>query len=188
MNLEGIGIKMHKRGVELIDDSLRTHVPNIYAIGDVTGRIQLAHVASAEAILAVTNIVRGQDKKFDYKAVPNCVYTVPEVSSVGLTESEAKTQGYDVTVGKFAFRPLGKAMAIVEQDGFVKIVAEKKYGEVLGVHMIGAHVTDMIAAGVTALKLEATLEVMCDTIHAHPTMSEAILEAYEDAAGHAIHK
>lgn len=188
MNLDGIGIKMHKRGVELLDDSLRTHVPNIYAIGDVTGRIQLAHVASAEAILAVTNIIRNQDRKFDYKAVPNCVYTVPEVASVGLTESEARTQGYDVTVGKFAFRPLGKAMAIAEQDGFVKIVAERKYGEVLGVHMLGAHVTDMIAAGVTALKLEATLEVMCDTIHAHPTMSEAMLEAYEDAAGHAIHK
>jgi len=188
MDLEKIGVKLHKRGVELMDDTLMTHVPNIYAIGDVTGRIQLAHVASAEAICAVTNMVKGTSKKFDYKAVPNCVYTVPEVASVGMTQSEAETAGYEVTIGKFAFRPLGKAMAIAEQDGFVKVVAEKKYGEVLGVHMIGAHVTDMIAAAVVALKLEATLDYMCDTIHAHPTMAEAMLEAYEDAAGHAIHK
>ncbi len=188
MNLESIGVKLHKRGVEVVDDSLRTHVPNIFAIGDVTGRIQLAHVASAEAVHAVANIMTNGNKQFDYKAVPNAVYTSPEVASVGLTESEARTKGYDVTVGKFAFRPLGKAMAIAEQDGFVKVVAEKKYGEVLGVHMIGAHVTDMINAAVVAIKLEATLEVMAETIHAHPTMSEAFLEAYEDALGHAIHK
>ena len=154
----------------------------------MTGRIQLAHVASAEAICAVTNIVQGSEKVFDYKAVPNCVYTVPEVASVGLTQSEAETQGYEVSVGKFNFRPLGKAMAIVEQDGFVKVVVDKKYGELLGVHMIGAHVTDMIAAGVAAIKLESTVDYMADTIHAHPTMAEAMLEAYEDALGHAIHK
>lgn len=188
MNLEKIGIKLHKRGVEVADDTLQTHVPNIYAIGDVIGRIQLAHVASAEAICAVTNILSGKGKKFDYKAVPNCVYTHPEVSSVGLTQSQAESQGFEVSVGKFAFRPLGKAMATAEQDGFVKVVVDKKYGEILGVHMIGAHVTDMIAAGVVALKLEATLDYMVDTIHAHPTMSEAMLEAYEDAGGHAIHK
>jgi len=188
MNLEGIGVKLHRRGVELVDDSLKTHVPNIYAIGDVTGRIQLAHVASAEAILAVTNILRGENRQFDYKAVPNCVYTVPEVSSVGLTESEALAKGYEISVGKFAFRSLGKAMATNSPDGFVKVVVDKKYGELLGVHMIGAHVTDIISAGVMAIKLEATLDYLTDTIHAHPTMSEAMLEAYEDAAGHAIHK
>lgn len=188
MNLEGIGVQMHRRGVQVADDSLQTHVPSIYAIGDVTGRIQLAHVASAEGIHAVQNIVRGERKQFDYKVVPNAVYTAPEVASVGLTEGEAKEKGYDVQVGKFAFRPLGKAMASGEQDGFVKIVAEKKYGEVLGVHMIGAHVTDMIHEGVAALKLEATLDVMVDTIHAHPTMAEAVMEAFHDAAGHAIHK
>lgn len=188
MNLEKIGVKLHKRGVELVDNTLKTHVGNIYAIGDVTGRIQLAHVASAEAICAVTNIIKGGDRLFDYKAVPNCVYTVPEVASVGLTQSEAETQGYEVSVGRFNFRPLGKAMAIAEQDGFVKVVVDKKYGELLGVHMIGAHVTDMIAAGVAAIKLEATIDYMADTIHAHPTMAEAMLEAYEDALGHAIHK
>lgn len=188
MNLEKIGVKLHRRGVELADDTMKTHVQNIYAIGDVTGRIQLAHVASHEGIRAVTNALRSENVKVDYKAVPNCVYTSPEVSSVGLTQSEAESAGYDVTVGKFNFRPLGKAMATTEQDGFVKVVCDKKYGEVLGVHMIGAHVTDMIHEGVVALKLEATLDYMVDTIHAHPTMSEAVLEAFEDAAGHAIHK
>ncbi|HEY3780779.1 MAG TPA: dihydrolipoyl dehydrogenase [Fimbriimonadaceae bacterium] len=188
MNLEKIGVKLHRRGVELLDDTLKTHVPNIYAIGDVTGRIQLAHVASMEGIFAVTNIVKNEERKMDYKAVPNCVYTIPEVSSVGLTESEAQAQGYDVVVGKAAFRPFGKPMAIGEQDGFVKIVSEKKYGEVLGVHMIGPHVTEMIAAGVAAIKLEATIDIMAETIHAHPTLSEVMLEAYEDATGHAIHK
>lgn len=188
MNLEKVGVKLHRRGVEVVDDTLKTHVPNIYAIGDVTGRIQLAHVASMEGIFAVTNAFRGEERKMDYKAVPNCVYTIPEVASVGLTQSEAEAQGYDVTIGKAAFRPFGKPMAIGEQDGFVKIVAEKKYGEVLGVHMIGPHVTDMIAAGVAAIKLEATVDIMAETIHAHPTLSEVMLEAYEDAAGHAIHK
>lgn len=190
MNLDKVGVKLHKRGVELKDDTFQTHAPSIYAIGDVTGRIQLAHVASAEAICAVTNIVRGQNKMFDYKAVPNCVYTVPEVSSVGMTESEAKTKygAENITVGKFNFRPLGKAMAIAEQDGFVKVVAERKYGEILGVHMIGPHVTDMIATATTAIKHEATLESMAETIHAHPTLAEAFLEAWEDAMGHAIHK
>ena len=188
MNLEKVGVKMHRRGVEVIDDTLRTHVPNIYAIGDVTGRIQLAHVASHEGIRAVTNALKGENRPVDYKAVPNCVYTVPEVASVGMSQSEAEAKGYEVKVGKFNFRPLGKAMATTEQDGFVKVVCDKKYGEVLGVHMLGAHVTDMIHEGVVAIKLEATLDYMVDTIHAHPTMSEAVLEAFEDAEGHAIHK
>ncbi|MER3495396.1 MAG: dihydrolipoyl dehydrogenase [Armatimonadota bacterium] len=192
LGLEEIGVQMHRRGIQVVDDTMRTHVDNIYAIGDVTGRIQLAHVASHEGIVAATNIVNGgQDGKpklADYKAVPNCVYTSPEVASVGLTEAQAREQGYDVKIGKFAFRPLGKPMATGEQEGFVKVVAESKYGEVLGVHMIGAHVTDMIHEAVAAIKLEATLDVMVDTIHAHPTMSEAVLEAFEDAQGHAIHK
>jgi len=188
MNLEKIGVQLHKRGVTVVDDTLKTHVPNIYAIGDVTGRIQLAHVASHEGIVAVTNAITGSEKKADYKVIPNCVYTVPEVASVGLSEAEAKEKGYDVRTGKFAFRPLGKPMALAEQDGFVKVVVDQKYGEVLGVHMIGAHVTDMIHEGVVAIKLEATVDYMVDSIHAHPTMSEAVLEAFEDAQGHAIHK
>lgn len=188
MNLEKIGLKLQRGAVQIVDDSLKTHVPNIYAIGDVTGRIQLAHVASAEGICAAQNIVNGESKLMDYKSVPNCVYTVPEVAMVGLSQSQAEAQGYEVQIGKFSFRPLGKAMATGEQDGFVKIVVDKKYGEVLGLHMIGPHVTDMIHEGVIAIKLEATLESIVDAIHAHPTMSEATMEAIHDAAGHAIHK
>jgi dihydrolipoamide dehydrogenase len=188
MNLEAVGVKLHKRGVEVVDDSLQTHCPNIWAIGDVTGRIQLAHVASHEGTIVAHNIVHNDKRQVEYKAVPNCVYTIPEVASVGLTEQEAKDKGYDVTVGKANFRIFGKAMAIGEVDGFVKVIGEKKYGELLGVHMIGPHVTDMIAAGVAALRLESTVEFMAETIHAHPTLAEAMLEAYEDAMGHAIHK
>ncbi len=188
MNLEKIGVKLHKRGVEVVDNTLRTHVPNIYAIGDVTGRIQLAHVASAEGNLAVANIVKGESHEMDYKAVPNCVYTNPEVASVGMTEAEAKEKGYELVIGKANFRIFGKAMAIGEQDGFVKVIGDKKYGEILGVHMIGPHVTDMIAAAVASIRLESTVEFMAETIHAHPTLAEAMLEAYEDAMGQAIHK
>jgi dihydrolipoamide dehydrogenase len=188
MNLDKIGVQLHRRGVQVVDDSLKTHVDNIYAIGDVTGRIQLAHVAEHEGLVAATNIVKGEGHHMHYNAVPNCVYTYPEVSSVGMTEGEAKEKGYDVVVGKAFFRPFGKAMATLEQEGFVKVIAEKKYGEVLGVHMIGAHVTDMIHEAVIALTHEATLESMNESIHAHPTMSEAIAEAFEDAAGLAIHK
>jgi dihydrolipoamide dehydrogenase len=188
MNLEKIGVKLHRRGVEVVDDTLVTHVPNIWAIGDVRGYIQLAHVASMEGTVVAANAVLNQQNKMDFKAVPNCVYTVPEVSSVGLTQGEAEAKGYDVVVGKANFRIFAKAMAIGEIDGFVKVVAEKKYGEVLGVHMIGPHVTDMIAAGVAAIRLEATMDFMAETIHAHPTLAEAMLEAYEDATGYAIHK
>lgn len=188
MGLEEIGIKLHKRGVEVIDDTLQTHVPHIYAIGDVTGRIQLAHVASHEGTIAVANILRGERRKVDYKAVPNVVYTTPEVASVGLTEAQAKEQGYDVVVGKANFRIFAKAMALNETEGFVKVVGERKYGELLGVHLIGPHVSDLIHEAVVAIKLEATIESMADTIHAHPTLAEAMLEAYEDALGHAIHK
>jgi dihydrolipoamide dehydrogenase len=188
MNLEQIGVKLYRRGVEIIDESLQTHVPHIYAIGDVTGRIQLAHVAQQEGLLAVHNIVTGEKKKFDSRFVPNAVYTHPEVSSVGLTESEAKTKGYDVMVGRSKFAIFAKAMAENETEGFVKVVADRKYGEILGVHMIGAHVTDLIHECVVALVHEATLESIQTVIHAHPTFAEAVIEAYEDAAGHAIHK
>lgn len=187
LGLEKLGVKLHQKGVQ-VDEFMRTSVPHIYAIGDVTGQIQLAHVASYEGSIAAENAAKGDHRKADYRAIPNCIYTVPEVASVGLTEQEAKDKGFDVMTGKFAFRPLGKAMAAGTQDGFVKVVAEKKYGELLGVHVIGAHATDLIAQAVVAIKLEATVDVMVDTIHAHPTMTEAFLEAYEDTHGMAIHK
>jgi dihydrolipoamide dehydrogenase len=188
MNLEKVGVKMHKRGIEVANDMMQTHTPNIYAVGDVIGKIQLAHVASMEGVVAAENAIKGEGKLMDYKAVPNCVYTVPEIASVGLSEGEAKAQGFDVVTGKFNFRSNGKAMAAAEQEGFVKVVAEKKYGEVLGMCIIGAHATDLIHEGVAAIKLEATLDYMVDTIHAHPTMAEVILEAFESAAhGKSIH-
>jgi dihydrolipoamide dehydrogenase len=167
---------------------MRTHAPNIYAVGDVIGKIQLAHVASMEGIVAAHNAALGESKLMDYKAVPNCVYTIPEVASVGLSQREAEAAGYEVTTGKYQFRANGKAMAIGEQDGFAKVVAEKKYGEVLGVHIVGPHATDLIHEGVAAIKLEATLDYMTDMIHAHPTLAEPLLEAYEQAAhGKSVH-
>lgn len=187
MGLEKLGVKLHKRGVEVKDDTLVTHVDNIYAVGDVTGRIQLAHTAMAEGKVVASNIVQGTKHKVDYKTNPNAVYTSPEVASVGLTEKQAKEQGLAIKVGKYAFRGLGKAIAVGEQEGFVKVIVDEKYGEVLGVHMIGAHVTDMIHEAVVAIKLEATLEYMVETIHAHPTLAEAVLEAFEVAEGNAIH-
>ncbi|GIV02217.1 MAG: dihydrolipoyl dehydrogenase [Fimbriimonadales bacterium] len=188
MNLDAVGVKQHKRGIEVVNNRMQTHADNIYAVGDVIGKIQLAHVASAEGIVAAHNAVLGDGKEMDYKAVPNCVYTVPEVASVGKTEGEARAEGYEVVTGKFQFRPNGKAMAANEQEGFVKVVAEKKYGEVLGVHIISAHATDLIHEGVAAIKLEATLEYMTDMIHAHPTLAEVLKEAFEVAEfGKSVH-
>jgi dihydrolipoamide dehydrogenase len=189
MNLEGIGVKLQRGAVQIVDDSLKTHVPNIYAIGDVTGRIQLAHVAQQEGLTAVNNILKPESPKMvDYRYVPNVVYTAPEVASVGMTESKARSEGYDVVIGRSRFGIFAKAMASNETEGFVKVVAEKKYGQILGLHMIGGHVGDTIHEAVTALVHEATLESMETVIHAHPTMAEAIIEAFEDAMGHAIHK
>ena len=189
MNLEAIGIKLQRGSVQIVDNTLKTHVPNIWAIGDVTGRIQLAHVAQQEGLTAVNNILKPESPKMvDYRFVPSVVYTVPEVASVGMTESKAKSEGYDVVVGRSKFGIFAKAMATNETEGFVKVVAEKKYGEILGLHMIGGHVGDTVHEAVTALVHEATLESMETVIHAHPTMAEAIIEAFEDAMGHAIHK
>lgn len=188
MNVEKAGVKLHKKGVEVANDMMQTHTPNIYAVGDVIAKIQLAHVASMEGVVAATNAVKGPGKTMDYRAVPNCVYTVPEVASVGLTEAEAKAQGFDVCTGKYRFMANGKAMANAETEGFAKVVAERKYGEVLGVHIIGPHATDLIHEGVAAIKLEATLDYMTDMIHAHPTLAEPLLEAFESAAhGKSIH-
>lgn len=186
LGLEAVGVKVQKPGIE-VDEYLRTSVPNIYAIGDVTGKMMLAHLGSHQGIVAVENAM-GHQVKMDYRAVPAPIYTVPEVAWVGLTEEEARAQNYDVMTGKFPFRPLGRAMAINEQEGMVKVVAERKYGELLGVHIVGAHATEMIHEGVLAIKLESTIEELMTAIHAHPTLSEAIGEAALDVKGEAIHK
>lgn len=186
VGVEAVGVQTTKRGIE-VNDYLQTSVPNIYAIGDVTGKMMLAHLASHQGIVAAENAM-GHEVKMDYRAVPSPIYTVPEVAWVGLTEEQAREQGYDVVTGRFPFRPLGRAMALNEQEGLVKVVSERKYGELLGVHIVGPYATEMIHEGVIAIKLESTVEELMTNIHAHPTLSEAIGEAALDVKGEAIHK
>jgi dihydrolipoamide dehydrogenase len=186
IGLEEVGVKVSRKGIE-VNDRMQTSVPGIYAIGDVTGKFLLAHVASHQGVIAAENAM-GHDAKMDYRAVPAPVFTEPEFSTVGMTEKEAREAGYDVVVGKFPFRPLGKAMAIAQQEGLVKVVSERKYGEILGIHIMGPHASDLIHEAVTAIKLEATVDELMTMIHAHPTLAEAILEASLDVKGEAIHK
>jgi len=186
LGLEAAGVTLEKGRIP-VDDFLRTNVPSIYAIGDVTGKLLLAHLASHQGVAAAENAM-GHEVKMDYRAVPSPVFTEPELATVGMSEKEAREAGYDVVTGKFPFRPLGKAMAINQQEGLVKVVAERKYGEVLGVHIVGPHASDLIHEGVMAIKLESTVEELMTMIHAHPTLAEAILEASLDVKGEAIHK
>jgi len=186
LGLDKVGVRLMHTGVE-VNEYLQTSVPNIYAIGDVTGKQLLAHLASHMGIVAAENAM-GHPVKMDYRAVPAPIFTVPEVASVGLTEEAARAQGYDVMTGRFPFRPLGRAMAMNEQEGMVKVVAERKYGELLGVHIVGPHATELIHEGVMAIKLESTVEELMTAIHAHPTLAEAVGEAALDVKGEAIHK
>lgn len=184
LNLEAAGLKTERKIA--VNERMETVVPGIYAVGDVTQRIQLAHVASAEGIVAATNAMGGDDW-MDYRAVPSCIYTSPEVASVGLTEEQAIEKGYSVKVGRFQLRTLGKALAMGEREGMAKVVADTKYGEILGVHIIGPHATDMIGEPTTAIQMEALVDSLTKTIHPHPTLLEGLLEAYEDVHGKAIH-
>ena len=158
---------------------MRTNVPGVYAIGDVLPTPALAHLASAEGVVAVEHMAGKETRPINYDQVPGCTYCSPEIGSIGLTEAKAKERGYDVVVGKFPFSAIGKARILNQASGFVKIVAEKKYDEVLGVHIVGPAATELIAEAGAALKLEATSEELVRTIHAHPTLSEAIHEAAE---------
>jgi dihydrolipoamide dehydrogenase len=186
LGLEALGVEL-ERGYIKVNGLMQTAVPHIYAIGDVVNTPWLAHVASAEGILAVEHMAGQHAKPLNYERVPSCTYCEPEVASVGLTEAKARERGYDVKVGKFPFTALGKAKIIGKSVGFVKIVREAKYDEVLGVHIIGAHATDLIAEACAVLQLEGTNEELIRTIHAHPTLSEAVMEAAHAAAGAAIH-
>ncbi len=186
IGLETVGIQMNKRWVA-VDESMRTNIPHIYAIGDLTGVAPLAHVASMQGIVAAENCF-GAQRRMDYRAVPNVVYTVPEVASVGLTEQQAREQSYEVRVGKFPPRILGRAMAAGVREGLVKVVADARYGQILGVHICCEHGSDLLQEAVLAIKLEATLDELVDTIHPHPTLVEALMEAFHDAAGHCVHK
>jgi dihydrolipoamide dehydrogenase len=166
---------------------MKTNVGHIYAIGDVTGKLALAHVASAQGIVAAETIAGHKTRPLKYQNMPRCTYTHPEVASVGLTEAQAKEQGYAVRVGRFPFQANGKALGMNENAGFVKIVAEEKYNEVLGVHMIGSHVTELLAGPTGMINLETTLDELAATVHPHPTMSEVVMEAAHVALGEPIH-
>ncbi len=196
--LASVGRKANFKGLEKMDfefdngfikvnDFMETSYSNIYAIGDVVGGPLLAHVASAEGLVAADNAL-GKKEKMEYKVVPGCVYTIPEIASVGLKEDEAINQGYDINVGKFSYQANGKSLAAGSEEGFVKIVADKQWQQVLGVHIIGLHATELIAEAALAIRLEATVETLAETIHAHPTLSEATMEAAHDVYGMAIHK
>lgn len=186
LGLEELGIKTEK-GIVVTDDYYRTNVPGVYAIGDIVKGPALAHVASAEGITCVEKIAGHNPEPIDYNNIPSCTYTWPEVASVGLTEEQAKEKGYEVKVGKFPYSASGKAKAAGITDGFVKVIFDAKYGEWLGCHMIGANVTEMIAEVVVARKLETTGHEIIKSIHPHPTMSEAIMEAAAAAYGEVIH-
>jgi len=187
LGLEGTKVKV-ERGFVQVDEFQQTAEKGVYAIGDVVPTPLLAHLASKEGIVAVEHMVGKKDvRPINLRLVPNCTYCDPEVASVGLTEAKAKEMGYDVKVGKFPFSASGKARIIGEEEGFVKIVAEKKYDEVLGVHIIGPHATELIAEACVAMQLETTADELGRTMHAHPTISEAVMEAAEGVHDMAVH-
>ena len=187
LGLEGTKINL-ERGFITVDEFQQTSEKGVYAIGDVVPTPQLAHLASKEGIVAVEHIAGDKGvRPINLRLVPNCTYCDPEVASVGLTEAKAKEQGYDVKVGKFPFSASGKARILGEEEGFVKIVAEKKYDEILGVHIIGPHATELIAEACVAMQLESTAEELGRTMHAHPTVSEAVMEAAEGVHDLAVH-
>lgn len=186
IGLEAVGIAVDRDKI-LVNDFYQTNQPGYYAIGDVTSGQALAHVASAEGILCIEKIAGQEVEPIDYNNIPGCTYCFPEVASVGLTEAQAREQGYDIKVGKFPFSASGKAQASGTSDGFVKVIFDAKYGEWLGCHMIGAGVTDMIAEAVLGRKLETTGHEVLKAVHPHPTMSEAVMEAVADAYDEVIH-
>ncbi len=175
-----------EKGFIKVNKYLETTVKGIFAIGDVIGNYMLAHVATSEGETAAMNAV-GQQKRMNYRSVPRGVYTSPEVASVGLSEKEAREKFGDIRVGRFPFVGCGKALVINETNGLVKIIAEKKYGEVVGVAILGPHATDLINEAALAIQMEATFEEMAHTIHAHPTIAESIMEAALDVDAMAIH-
>jgi dihydrolipoamide dehydrogenase len=178
---------LHTNGKIHTDDKMRTNVPGIYAIGDVNGKYMLAHVASEEGIVAAETIF-GQEAGMKYAHIPQCIYSHPEIAWVGLTEREAREKGYDVRIGKFPMSANGKSIAEGEASGFMKVITDSKYNEILGVHMVCSHATDMVSEATLALNLEATAVELAQSIHPHPTMSEALMEAAQAAlVGKAIH-
>ncbi len=187
LGLENTKVKVSERGTVEVNEFCETGEPNVFAIGDVIATPWLAHLASKEGIMVVEKIAGKKVEAINMRLVPNCTYCDPEVASVGLTEAKAREEGYDVKVGKFPFSASGKARILGETDGFVKIVSEKKYDEVLGVHIIGPHATELLAEACVAMSLETTADELGRTIHAHPTVSESVMEAAEGVHDLTIH-
>lgn len=186
LGLEAIGVKLDAKGFIQVDKQLRTSVPHIFAIGDVVGAPLLAHKASKEGLVAAA-VMAGQKEELDYRAMPAAIFTDPEIATVGLTEAEAKEQGYDTKVGKFPFAASGRALAMAETDGFVKVITDATTDVVLGVHMIGPDVSELIAEAALAIEMGATAEDLALTVHAHPTLPETLMEAAEAIHNQAIH-
>jgi dihydrolipoamide dehydrogenase len=185
LGLEKVGIRFSSKGVE-VNDRTETNVPGVYAIGDVTGRLLLAHWASAQGVVAAENAM-GQATHVDPDCVPSCIFTLPEISSVGPSEEAARSRGLDVRIGKMVFRFNGMANAMMETDGFIKVVADNQNQRILGVHIIGPHASELIAEGTLVVKRKMTLAEAKEIIHAHPTLSEAVGEALLSSFGQAIH-
>jgi len=187
LGLDSAGVKVDERGFIEIDAHMRTNVPGVYAIGDVAGRQLLAHKASHEGIVCVEHIVGEGHHELDYGNVPNCTYCHPEVASVGMTEEQAREAGHDIEVGKFPWVGIGRAVASGHSEGFIKVIRDKKYSEILGAHIVGPHATELIAEFVVGRHLESTVEEMERAMHPHPTLSEGVAEGALAALGRAIH-
>jgi len=186
LGLEECGVALGSKGEVIVDERMETSVPGIYAVGDITCRIQLAHVASAQGLVAVDNIM-GRSRTMDYRVVPNCIFTRPEIAGVGLTTQEAEEKGISFKAGKFSFLASGKAQVMGETDGFVKVLADPRSDRVLGVHIVGPHATDLIAEAALAVRMGVTAGQLASTIHAHPTLAESLMEAAEAVHGMSIH-
>lgn len=184
--VKNLDLEINDKGYIVTNNKMETSIKGVYAIGDLNGRYALAHVASAEGIVAAENIM-GRESTLNYNIVPQCVYTFPELASVGLTEEEAKNKGHDYTVSKFPLAANGKALAEGESSGFIKIISDNQYGEILGIHIMASHATDMIAEAVTAMQLEGTVYDLAKAIHPHPTLSEIVMEAALGAIDRPIH-
>jgi dihydrolipoamide dehydrogenase len=187
LGLDSPGVRVD-RGSIVVDEFMRTNVPGIYAIGDVTGKLALAHVASAQGIVAAEAIAGGETRPLDYEAMPRCTYCHPQVASFGLSEAQAAERGHEVKVGRFPFLANGKALALGERDGFVKIVADAVSGEILGAHLVGPEVTELLPELALARAWELTPDEVARSVHAHPTLSEALMEAAHDVFGKALHR
>ena len=186
LGLEEVGVKVSDRGRVEIDDRMATNVPGIWAIGDVTGKLMLAHVGSAQGIICAENIAGVETITLNYEMLPRATFCQPQVASFGLTEAQAKERGYDVKIGRFPFQANGKALGLGEATGFIKLLSDSKYGEILGAHLIGPEVTELLPELTISQMMELTPAEIARNVHAHPTLSEVLMEAAHDAEGHAI--